>query len=91
MDEEQLIELRQLCLNERREKEEAIAIIKEEAEAEITQCREEIDIHKERVKMIQQENERLLQMLKDQTDRDDHLAELKELEGTIQKLEQEIS
>jgi hypothetical protein len=36
MDEEQLIELRQLCLNERREKEEAIAIIKEEAEAEIT-------------------------------------------------------
>ena len=50
--EERFLEMRQMYINEKREKEEFVATIKEDTEAEIQRYREDADMHKERARMM---------------------------------------
>ena len=61
--EERFLEMRQMYINEKREKEEFVATIKEDTEAEIQRYREDADMHKERARMMQLENGKLLQSI----------------------------
>lgn len=61
--EERYIEMHQKYIDEKRDNEEKLAIMQEYMDNEIISFKEEAELHKERVKMIQQEQERVVAVM----------------------------
>ena len=57
--------MHQRYLDERREKDVAIATMKEETDREIEKYKEEAEMHKERARHLQEEHQRVIAMLKE--------------------------
>ncbi len=72
--EERYIDMHQKCLDERREKEEQIASMQEYMDGEIAHYRDEADLQKERVRVAQYENERIIASMNQREGVNDEVA-----------------